>query len=61
MVGRSASRVTGTQGGLAALRATWYVQVVVSDPPDSPLLRHVAAAGAIVAAALLVATVVLFH
>lgn len=51
----------GHAGGLGGAPGDVVVQVVVSDPPDSPLLRHVAAAGAIVAAALLVATVVIFH
>lgn len=51
----------GHAGGPGGTPGDVVVQVVVSEPPDSPLLRHVAAAGAILAAALLVATVVLFH
>jgi DnaJ-class molecular chaperone len=51
----------GHAGGLGGTPGDLLVQAVVSHPPDSPLLRHVAAAGAVVAAVLLVVTVVLFH
>ncbi len=51
----------GHAGGLGGAPGDVVVQAVVLQPPDSPLLRHVAAAGAVVAAVLLVATVVLFH
>jgi DnaJ-class molecular chaperone len=51
----------GNAGGQGGTPGDVVVRALVATPPDSPLLRHVAAAGAICAGVLLVVTLFLFH
>jgi hypothetical protein len=51
----------GNAGGQGGAAGDVVFKALVGQLPDSPLLRHVAAAGAISATVLLVVTVLLFH